>query len=323
MPLKRKLPKKVVELRDRSQEIKERLLVILRRWNRNLQSWPIILVRSVRTTLNPSASVMAAALAYFALLSIFPLIIFTISISSFWFPQGIEQQEIINQFEFMAPSLGQLIGKNIDEIVNSRGPVSTFALLGLLWTASTMFYMLNRTMSTIWNHDKEIAFWKRRGTSILLVLLVVGPLLFLASFVSSFIANFQHLVPKNFLEVYSLAGVLISILADIILFFGAYLILPRGNSTWRSNIPGAILAGLLWEAAKRVFVLFGARYLSSSNLVYGSVATIVVLMVWMYISFLILFFGCYINVYYHKHIQARLDLEREILLAQKATLQKT
>lgn len=77
-----------------------------------------------------------------------------------------------------------------------------------------------------------------------------------------------------------------------------YLILPHGNSTWRNILPGAIGAGLLWELAKKAFLLFIATYISASNLVYGSVAAIVAFLTWAFLSGHIFLFGTYLNLRY-------------------------
>jgi membrane protein len=74
--------------------------------------------------------------------------------------------------------------------------------------------------------------------------------------------------------------------------------LPHGASTWREILPGAIGAGLLWELAKKAFLLIVSTYISVSNLVYGSVAAIIVFLVWANLSGLIFLFGAYLSVSY-------------------------
>jgi uncharacterized BrkB/YihY/UPF0761 family membrane protein len=58
-----------------------------------------------------------------------------------------DQQLIVQKLEFIAPALGQLLGNNIDEIIQARGPVTGVALVGLIWSASTIFYMLTQTLN--------------------------------------------------------------------------------------------------------------------------------------------------------------------------------
>ncbi len=108
-----------------------------------------------------------------------------------------DQQIIIQRLEFIAPALGQLLGQNIDEIIRRRGPVTGVALVGLIWSASTVFYTFTHTLNEIWTIQQRRAVWKRRGMAILFVLTFVGPILFLASFAGSSITHLRTLLPNS------------------------------------------------------------------------------------------------------------------------------
>ena len=84
---------------------------------------------------------------------------------------------------------------------------------------------------------------------------------------------------------------------NVVLFGVLYRFMPHVRLTWRDVLPGAILAGVLWQAAKQLFLLFIGRYLSSSNLVYGSVGAIIAFLMWTYVSSVILLFGALLNRY--------------------------
>ncbi len=83
----------------------------------------------------------------------------------------------------------------------------------------------------------------------------------------------------------------------MLLFTLLYYFIPHVKVGWREVLPGAILAGILWQLAKQVFLYFIGNYLSRSNLIYGSVGTIIAFLTWTYISSLILLFGAYLNRY--------------------------
>jgi uncharacterized BrkB/YihY/UPF0761 family membrane protein len=87
------------------------------------------LAGAAREALKPESGITAAAIAYFALFSLFPLTLLSISIASFSLGPAIDQQLIIQKLEFIAPALGQLLGQNIDEIIRARGPVTIVAWL--------------------------------------------------------------------------------------------------------------------------------------------------------------------------------------------------
>jgi membrane protein len=193
-----------------------------------------------------------------------------------------------------------LLGKNIDEIIRARGSVTIIALIGLIWSGSTIFYTLTQTLNEIWGHKRRRSMWKRRGLAILFVLALVGPVLFLASFASSIIANLRAWLPNQIIPVAGVISFVLAITLDIGLFMVIYIMLPHGTSTWRDILPGAMGAGLLWELAKKAFLSFVSAYISVSNLVYGSVAAIIAFLAWAYLSGLIFLFGAYLSVSYRQ-----------------------
>ena len=282
------------------------------RFNERTHGWLGMLTAAAKETFKPSSAITAAAIAYFALFSLFPITVLSISIASFNLGRLIDQQPIVQKLEFIAPALGQLLGKNIDEIIRARGPVTGIALVGLIWSASTIFYTLTQTLSGIWGNKRRRPLWKRRGLAILFVLIFVGPALFLASFAGSLIANLRTWLPDQFIPIGGALSIALAILFDIALFMVIYIMLPHGASTWREILPGAISAGLLWELAKKAFLFFVSTYISVSNLVYGSVAAIFAFLIWAYVSGLIFLFGAFLSVAYYQLKQHQLDAANPI-----------
>jgi len=211
-----------------------------------------------------------------------------------------EQQLVIQKLEFIAPALGQLLGPNIDEIIRARGPVTAVALVGLLWSASTVFYTLTLTLNETWGITRRRPGWKRRGLAILFVLIVVGPALFLASFAGSMISHVRSWWPDQIIPIGDEFSLALAILLDVASFMVIYMLLPHGAATWREILPGAIGAGFLWELAKKAFLVFVSTYISISNLVYGSVAAMLAFLAWAYLSALIFLFGAYLSVSYFR-----------------------
>ena len=266
--------------------------------NERTHGWLGMLAGAARETLKPGAAIAAAAIAYFALFSLFPLTLLSISIASFTLGPLVDQQIVVQRLEFIAPALGQLLGQNIDEIIRGRGPVTSVALVGLIWSASSIFFTLTQTLNEIWGNKRSRPVWKRRGLAILFVLTFVGPALFLASFASSIIANLRTWLPDPIIPIGGGFSFVVAILLDVSLFMVLYIMLPHGASTWREILPGAIGAGLLWELAKKAFLFLVSTYLSVSNLVYGSVAAMIAFLAWAYLSGLIFLFGAFLSVGY-------------------------
>jgi membrane protein len=290
-------------------QLKEQGIRSAGRINELTRGWSGMLASAAMEALKPDTAITAAAIAYFALFSLFPIALLSISIASFSLGPSMDQQLIIQRLEFIAPALGRLLGQNIDQIIKARGPVTGAALIGLIWSASTVFYTFTHTLNEIWHVKRRRAVWKRRGLAILFVLIFVGPTLFLASFTGSMMAHFRTLLPDSIISMGGSASSVLAILLDVALFMVLYMMLPHGASTWREILPGAIGAGFLWELAKKAFLFFVSTYISVSNLVYGSVAAIIAFLAWAYLSGLIFLFGAYLSVSY---FQLKQDQKRAV-----------
>jgi membrane protein len=275
-----------------------------RKLDEHTHGWLGILAGAARETFKPNSTITAAAIAYYATFSLFPLTLLSIAIASFGIgPLIMNQQLIVQKLEFVAPALGQLLGNNIDEIIRARGPVTIIAVVSLIWSASSIFYMLNQTLHGIWTSKRGRPVWKQRGLAILFVLAFVGPALILLSFAGSMIGNLRTWLPAQNLPIGDGISLVVAILLDIVLFMLLYIVLPHGTSSWRELLPGALGAGLLWEIAKKAFLLFISTYISMSNLVYGSVAAIIAFLTWAYLSGLIFLFGAFLSVSYYRFKQ--------------------
>jgi membrane protein len=158
-------------------------------------------------------------------------------------------------------------------------------------------------LNEIWGIKRRRPVWKRRGLAILFVLGFVGPILFLASFAGSMMTNLLTWLPDPIIQIVGGTSLVLAILLDVALFMMLYLMLPHTASSWREILPGAIGAGLLWELAKKAFLFFVSTYISVSNLVYGSVAAIIAILTWVYLSGLIFLFGAYLSVAYCQKVK--------------------
>ncbi len=280
--------------------LQQQSIRIAARINDLTRGWSWMLAEAVKETLKPETAISAAAIAYFALFSLFPITLLGISITSFSLDPSFDLTFILRRMEFFAPALKQLLGQNIDGIIKARGPVTGFALAGLIWSGSTVFYTLTHTLNEIWSVKQRRAIWKRRGLAVLLVLTLVGPALLLASFAGSVLAHLRAILPGPIVSMGGGVSLALAILLDVALFMALYMVLPHGASGWRDILPDALGAGFLWELAKKGFLSFVSTYISISNLVYGSVTAIITFLAWAYLSSLIFLFGSFLSVsYFH------------------------
>ncbi|MCP4423969.1 MAG: YihY/virulence factor BrkB family protein [Chloroflexi bacterium] len=248
-----------------------------------------IWLKAIQSTFRLNSILSAAGIPFFALFSLFPLILLVVAVAGSWFDPLWVESEIATQLEFVIPGLNQLLGENLERIVLARGSITGFASVSLIWSGSTLFSVLIRTLDLIWNGAPTRPGWHHRSLALSAVIgitIVILPLLFIITTTGPIIDRF---IPELFARLYEQLTLFVSLIIGSLLFGLLYRYLPHTRPAWRYIWPGAISCSVLWELAKRGFLYYIAHFLSLSNLVYGSVTTIVVFLAWVYLSGLIFF----------------------------------
>jgi membrane protein len=272
----------------------------LLRWLRRMRSgWLGVVIEAWQRTFTLESSLVAAALAYFSLFSFFPLVIFTTMLASTSIGSALDRSEIIAQIDFIAPALSYLLESQLQRIVEMEQSITGLAVLSLLWSASSIFYVLTRTFDGIWSKGRTRPIWLHRGRAVGSVI-VISVLLLLASLAhGTVVAIVNVFFPSQLQPLTNLLSQLVVVAVGIALFAIVYRFLPSSEVSWRNVWPGAIVGGLLWVVLKRVFLFYATNYLAQPNLtqlIYGSLATIIAFMTWAYASSIILIYGAYLNV---------------------------
>jgi membrane protein len=152
-------------------------------------------------------------------------------------------------------------------------------------------------MDRIWgadiNHRRSI--WRHRTLAVIMVLVITLLLLVASTIEGTILTILNSLLPDALSGIGPYTTRFWAVFLNIVLFSLLYKFLPHVKMGWREVLPGAIVAGILWQGAKYVFLYFIANFLSRSNLVYGSFGTIIAFLTWTYLSSLILLGGAYLN----------------------------
>ncbi len=261
--------------------------------------WARLAWRAAQDAQAPESQLLASSIGYFTLFSVFPLALLVIAIASNWLDPVMAESRIVAELEFVIPGLEAMLGANLQNLAAARGPVTGVAALILLFSASSAFNVITRAMDRIWgadiNHRRSV--WRHRTLAVVMVLIITALLLLASSIEGTILTIVNSLLPDQLARIGPYTTEFWAVFLDIILFALLYYFMPHVRLRWREVLPGAIAAGILWEGAKRLFLIFVANYLTRSNLVYGSVGTIIAFLSWTYISSLILLFGAYLNRY--------------------------
>ena len=237
---------------------------------------------------------MAAAVGYYGVLAIFPMILVTITLLSFFFDPETVVMEVHSIVSHYLPVDEALVGDNVDSILNSRGAIGIVSLLALAWSGSNVFGALTRFMDRAWGVADPHAFHLVRIKSLTMVVSVSG--LLLLSLGSSWLVHAAEELTTN--GVFgSLAGVVHSeqkIFLGIASLFGAILAalmlyrwLPSDRTPWKYAISAAVVAGISLEIIKNLFLFYLTNF-GSFDAVYGSLASVVILLTWVYVTALVI-----------------------------------
>ena len=272
---------------------------------RNRSPWGSMLAHSLHQFHENDLFTSAAAMSYFGLMALFPALLLLLALSN----KLAAGTEMLAHAVDVYPGSSKFLRDTIGAFSNlGFGAIVTCVIL-VLWAGSWVFAVIERAVNRIWGATSR-TFWHGRALTIGMVG-VVGLLLSLSVLLASAlvalremtaqlsprqIARYQLLssVGSGFWQVLFFAG---SYLITVALFVLVYRFMPRAEVTLRDTLPGAFLAGLLWELAKYVFA-WSLGYFHYDQ-IYGSVGAVVAVLTWSYVSSLILLFGAQLTAVFH------------------------
>ncbi len=267
--------------------------------------------RTVREFRDGGLTDWAAALTYYAVLAIFPALIALVSMLGLVGASATDP--LIDNLTALAPGpANEIITGAIDEIAASRdtaGVAFVVGLLGALWAASGYVGAFSRASNVIYETEEGRSFWKLRPqqVAVTFVLILLMGALAIAVVVSGPIAREVGNVigaGDTAVTVWEIAKWPLIAVVVVGIFSVLYYASPNVRQPGlRSIAPGGVLALALWLAASAGFAVYVANF-ASYNATYGSIAGIIVFLVWLWISNLALLLGAQLN--------AELEREREL-----------
>jgi len=258
---------------------------------------------------------LAAGVAYYALLSLFPLLLGLLALGGILLSSEGTYQGLLSFVTENLPGSKAFVEQNVGEVVEFRGVVGVGAILGFLWTASIGFGAVARSVNRAWGIRVNRPFYVAKPLHILMAL-AVGALFLISTSATSVIEvitdperDFGIPAQEFFLQL----G-LGHLALRIFIFLMIYRFAPNCKTYWRYIWPGAVVAAVLLEVSKGLFLWY-LDNLAIYNQVYGSVTSVIVLLFWIYVSALILILGAEIGA---EHSRMRLGIEQGESLRQTA-----
>ncbi|HVL00995.1 MAG TPA: YihY/virulence factor BrkB family protein [Dongiaceae bacterium] len=262
-------------------------------------AWSLI-KKTLNAWIEDSASSMGAALAYYAIFSIAPLLLIVIAVTGWVFGADAARGEIISQLQ---GTLGNESAAAIEEMIKSankpgQGIVATLVgVFGLLLGATSIFSQLQDALDKIWRvpTKKEMGgVFKLIRARLLSFSLILGiAFLLMASLVISALISMLKLLLGPMLEEWEIYAQLINFFASFglitVLFALIYKILPRSKVAWQDVWVGAAATSFLFTIGKLLIGLYIGK--SSAASIFGAAGSLAVLLIWIYYSAQILLLG--------------------------------
>jgi len=230
------------------------------------------------------ALLLAGAVAYYTLLSIIPLLILVlIGLSEVIDPAAL-LSTLGRYLAWLIPAQSMAVVSDLARFLDDRGVVGWVLLATLLVSSSLAFTVLEGAMSAIFTHRPgkrrhfllsaviPYSFVLLLGTGLLLVTLVSGAIQAIGAQSIDFFGHFWSLRGVSGVLLY-----LLGVVGEIFVLTAIYLVVPGGALSWRHSLIGAVTATVLWEITRHLLVWYFAT-LSEVGVVYGSLATSIVVL---------------------------------------------
>lgn len=259
--------------------------------------------RSLQKFFADNCTQMAAAISYYVLFSLFPLLIFTVGVLGLVLRSGDLQHDLIEAVLDFIPLTEGEGREQVSEAVRGvagvgSGALGAFGLLGMAWAGSSMFAAIRRAINTAYGLQRQQPFLQQKLLD--LALLLATGTFFLASVATTAFLRTARQFSSELAGVGDAAARAgpawdaLSYLAPFALSFLAftalYWVVPAAKVRLRDVWPGSLVAAALLEAGKIGFAFYLEKF-SLYDVVYGSLGAAAIFLLWVYVSASILLFG--------------------------------
>jgi membrane protein len=266
------------------------------------RSWAAVLKRTVREFKEDDLTDLAAALTYYGVLAIFPAIIALVSILGLVGHSA--TQPLIENLGKVAPGPAKTIFtsavQNLQKSQGTAGVIFAAGLLGALWSASSYVSAFMRASNTIYDVEEGRPIWKtlpvRLGVTIIMIALlaVSAVAVVLTGGLAKQVGNLVG-VGGSAVTAWDIAKWPVLLLVVSFMFSILYWAAPNVKQPgFRWLSPGGALAVAVWVVASAAFALYVANF-SSYNKTYGALASVIVFLVWLWISNIAVLLGAELN----------------------------
>lgn len=271
-----------------------------------------VVVRSVKEFSADDMLTYAAAVAYQVFFSLFPFIIFLLSLLGMLKIPGLFDF-LLQQSEAVVPGQAFSLIEGIVSQVRSQsaGGILSFGAVVALWSASSAVRMTMHAMNVAYDVEAERPAWKKIPLSILytlmlaaMVIVAVG-LVLLGNTVAEWFSR-QVGLGSTFVTLWTWLRIPVAVILLVVILAIVYDLFPNLDQPFRLITPGAVLAVIVWIAASLGFSFYVSNF-SSYSATYGSIAAVIIILLYFFISAAVVLFGAEVNAEVYRELDDTQD----------------
>ena len=285
---------------------------IVRRLRAELRFSGIAAWRGVVELVNSNDVTHAASIAYYALLSFFPFLLLIFSVLGSITDNENDRLAVLTFVFRYFPTQLDFVSKQLQALSENHVRLGVAGGLALIWASLGVFGAITSAVNEAWGVERQRSFWKHRLVSFMMLVaaggvMIVALLLVLAVEVaqgSSFgvmLSRYHWMAVLQTLTFDYMATVLLILAIGLVFYF-----IPNAKTRFRDVWVGAALTGVLWRTAFSGFAWYIARN-KSMTMIHGSIAAVVVFLLWVYVSSIILMYGVEFTAAYARLRRRRPD----------------
>jgi membrane protein len=262
--------------------------------------WFAVLKRTVAGVNEDNCLGLAAQLAYYGILALFPALIFLVALLGYMPIEGIMPELLASLSQVAPQELIVLLRSQLDDIVGGdNAGLLTVGILGALWSSSIATVAIIDALNRAYHVSEWRPWWRRRlvaiGLTLALVVFIVVSfaLVLVGPTAATWVAAWVGLAPVVG-QLWPIVRWPLMVSCIVLGVNLVYYFAPNRHASWTWITPGALLATVLWLAASFGFKFY-ITHLADYSATYGTIGGAIVTMLWFYVSGLTVLIGAELN----------------------------
>jgi membrane protein len=278
------------------------------RLNQASGGWLSLLADTWRAFHEDDGGTHAAAIGYYALFSLFPLIVLLSLALTFLVGETTAQIQVMLIVGRYLPTSLSFVSEIVQNVLENRGTLSALAFVGVAWGSIHIFRVLERSINQAWGAPRRRNFWAHLRFS--LTMITITGILTLLSILATGVFRlsrsrslpYSEWAPLENSLVWAFVSAIPPFALSVVLLLLLYRFVPHGvRVRWSDVIPSAVLGAFLWEVAKHIFAFYLGHFVQNSyNLLYGSVGVVIAILTWVYLVAHLILLGAELSAVLHR-----------------------